>query len=104
MFYPEEYHIVNVCVKPGETTLLEVNAGGASQCLSKVAQVSPAAAGLYRRASSLQVARISRSGSCRACRLEIGDTAGWKPVGNLRYNGDPAAQAAFPGTRPSALL
>jgi len=21
------------------------------------------------------------------CRLEIGDTAGWKPVGNLRYAG-----------------
>src|SRR5438046_10639951 len=53
-----------------------------------VAQVS-------NRFPTCRIAGLPACGSCgpshaledsEACRLEIGDTAGWKPVGNLRYD------------------
>jgi len=44
-----------------------------------IAQISPDASGLYRRASGLRVgADRARSTVLTVCRLEIGDTADWK--------------------------
>src|SRR5206468_12249939 len=49
-----------------------------------VAQVSkPAVSRWFQPARALNVQRALGWRTC--CRLEIGDTAGWKPVGNLRY-------------------
>jgi len=47
--------------------------------LLKVAQVSNL---LYRRASSLRALDVFSRAECgrSPCRLEIGDTAGWKPA------------------------
>jgi len=71
-----------------------------TQAVDKVvAQVSNL---LYRRASSLpsRADHLTRPKIRTVCRLEIGDTAGWKPVGNLRY-AELAGPCQWPCCEPS---
>jgi hypothetical protein len=50
-------------------------------CLTRIFLVARISNPLYRRASSLRRARQGRRGRFSTpCRLEIGDTAGWKPA------------------------